>query len=70
VLRLNLSITSGSVPFLESITVIGSGFAERTDPAALVIGPTGLGLDASASLLYVADSLNNRVAEITRPDVS
>jgi hypothetical protein len=44
-------------------TVIGSGFAERTDPAALVLGPTGMGL-ADNGTLYVADTLNNRVAAI------
>jgi hypothetical protein len=42
-------------------TTIGSGFAERTDPAALVIGPTGVGL-ARDGTLYVADILNNRIA--------
>jgi hypothetical protein len=49
-------------PSIESTTVIGSGFSERTDPAALVIGPTGVGL--SGNTLYVADSLNNRIAAI------
>jgi sugar lactone lactonase YvrE len=44
-------------------TIIGSGFAERTDPNALVIGPTGLGL-ASNDTLYVADTLHNRIAAI------
>jgi hypothetical protein len=44
-------------------TVIGSGFEERTDPAALVIGPTGLGL-ASNGTLYVADTLLNRINAI------
>jgi hypothetical protein len=67
VIRLALDITSGSSPSLRSISVIGSGFSERTDPAALVIGPTGLGLDADADTLYVADSLNNRVAAIRHP---
>jgi hypothetical protein len=51
VVRLALSIGAKSAPSLQSITVIGSGFAERTDSAALVIGPTGLGLDAKADTL-------------------
>ncbi|HET7892876.1 MAG TPA: hypothetical protein VFL34_15210 [Candidatus Sulfotelmatobacter sp.] len=67
VVRLALDIRSGSAPSLRSITVIGSGFSERTDPAALVIGPTGLGIDADADTLYVADSLNNRIAAIRHP---
>jgi DNA-binding beta-propeller fold protein YncE len=67
VVRLGLSITGGKMPSLQSITVVGSGFPERTDPAALVIGPTGLGLDANADTLYVADSLSNRIAAIPLP---
>lgn len=67
VVRLNLTIANGSVPSLQSITVIGSGFAERTDPVALVIGPTGVGLSGGGKTLYVADSLNNRIAAIANP---
>jgi sugar lactone lactonase YvrE len=52
---------------VEAMTVIGSGFAERTDPAALVIGPTGVGLSPDGFSLYVADSLNNRIAAIFYP---
>jgi hypothetical protein len=44
-------------------TTIASGFGERTDPNALVIGPTGLGLGANG-ILYVADTLANRIAGI------
>jgi sugar lactone lactonase YvrE len=67
VTRLTLTGLNGKTPELQSITVIGSGFSERTDPAALVIGPTGLGLSPGADLLYVADSLNNRVMAIPDP---
>lgn len=74
VTRLNLKVSTSAMPVLESITVIGSGFAEHTDPAALVIGPTGLGLRASGeqgdeddAVLYVADTVNNRVAVIDHP---
>jgi hypothetical protein len=67
VARLTLTGLFGAMPSLQSITVIGSGFAERTDPAALVIGPTGVGLSRNADTLYVADSLNNRVTAIPNP---
>jgi hypothetical protein len=63
VVRIDLSDTDGTMPKVDSKRVIGWGFAERTDPAALVIGPTGLALD-SMSNLYVADTLNNRIAII------
>ena len=68
VLRLDLSIAKGRIPSLQSMTIVGSGFAEKTDPAALVIGPTGVHLSARDSddglTLYVADSINNRIAAI------
>jgi len=63
VLRIMLSIPMGGKPALGTITTIASAFGERTDPAALVIGPTGLGL--SGNTLYVADTLNSRVASIS-----
>jgi DNA-binding beta-propeller fold protein YncE len=43
--------------------VIATGFSERTDPNALVVGPTGVGLGDDGKL-YVADSDNNRIAAI------
>lgn len=65
VLRLNLTIENGSMPSWKSTTKIGGGFAEKSDPAALVIGPTGVSLGGSAgTTLYVADSINNRIASI------
>jgi hypothetical protein len=67
VVRLALNVTRATMPSLQSITVIGSGFAERTDPAALVIGPTGLGISGNADTVYVADSLNNRITAIPDP---
>ena len=47
-------------------TVIASGFGERTDPNALVIGPTGLGLSFDGRL-FVADTLGNRIQAIATP---
>jgi hypothetical protein len=67
VVRVDLTLSKSAPPFVEGMTVIGSGFAERTDPAALVIGPTGVGLSKDGFSLYVADSLNNRVAAISYP---
>ncbi|MDE2137391.1 MAG: SMP-30/gluconolactonase/LRE family protein [Gammaproteobacteria bacterium] len=64
VTRLDLALPGHAMPALEAITVIGSGFAERTDPAALVIGPTGVALERDSARLYVADTLNNRVTAI------
>jgi len=46
-------------------TVSGSGFPERTDPAALVVGPAGVRLEENG-ILYVADGLGNRVAKAAR----
>lgn len=64
VIRLLLVIPDGHAPFLVDSTIVGSGFPERTDQAALVIGPTGVAFDDDTGNLYVADSLNNRIAVI------
>ncbi len=60
-----LLITSGpcQTPRVLQSTMIGSGFSARTDPNALVIGPTGVGLGQNGTL-YVADTLNSRIAGI------
>ena len=63
VVRLELRIKPGHVPVVTSNTVIGSGFAEHTDPNALVVGPTGVALGRGGTL-YVADSANDRIAAI------
>ncbi|HEY7294961.1 MAG TPA: hypothetical protein VH916_07950, partial [Dehalococcoidia bacterium] len=48
----------------EQPVVIGSGFSHRTDPAALVVGPTGLLLTPDGQSLYVADTGNNRIQRL------
>ena len=62
---LRLLITSGpfGLPRLLAVDPIGSGFAEHLDPAALVIGPTGVGLGPNGTL-YVADTVANRITAI------
>jgi hypothetical protein len=67
VLRIVLTVAPRMAPSVQSITTVGSGFSERTDPAALVIGPTGVALSKNNKVLYVADSLNNRIAAIRNP---
>jgi len=100
IVRLDLDLSG--LPEARALTVIASGLPARTDPAALVIGPTGLGLspardcgffgvspacdrdsfnrvstsadDRDAQVLYVADTLNNRIGVVryplTRPESS
>jgi hypothetical protein len=63
VLRLVVTTPASGIPRLIAENTVGSGFKERTDPAALVIGPTGVGLGRNGTL-YVADTLNNRIAAI------
>ncbi|HVA92009.1 MAG TPA: CHRD domain-containing protein [Chloroflexota bacterium] len=63
VVRLVLRAPINGAPQVLSNTIIGSGFAEKTDPAALVFGPTGLGLGQDGTL-YVADTLENRISAI------
>jgi hypothetical protein len=63
VVRIGLNVPSAGAPQVVSETVIGTGFAERTDPAALVVGPTGVGLGPDGTL-FVADSVANRIAAI------
>jgi hypothetical protein len=63
VVRIDVGLQGNRPPRLVDTTVIASGFAERTDPAALVVGPTGLAL-GDAGQLYVADTADNRIAAI------
>lgn len=69
VVRIDLKVSRNKKekPQLQSMTVIADGFSERTDQAALVIGPTGVGIDPTHQVLYVADTLNNRIQVIEDP---
>jgi hypothetical protein len=67
-IRLRLPGDGHSLPVPSRPVVIGSGFAEHSDPAALVVGPTGLTLGRGGNSLYVADTASNRIAAI--PDAS
>jgi hypothetical protein len=63
VLRLSLRVSGNRPPQLLRVTKIGSGFAEQTNAAAFVLGPTGVGLGANGTL-YVADTRGNRITAI------
>jgi hypothetical protein len=64
VLRIVLATPSNGAPRELARSVIASGFPERTDPNALVIGPTGLGFGGDGRL-FVADTLGNRITAIS-----
>jgi hypothetical protein len=64
VVRLLLFIPPDGPPQIFDDTVIAKGFPERTDPVALVVGPTGAAFDDNSGTLYVADSVNNRIAAV------
>jgi hypothetical protein len=68
VTRIDLSIPDGGTPNVESMTRIASGYLTHTDPAALVVGPTGLAYDRERDVLYVASTGDNEIFAI--PDAA
>ncbi|MEV0182390.1 hypothetical protein AB0I54_24275 [Streptomyces sp. NPDC050625] len=65
VLRITLQCEGNEPPKRVATTEIGSGFPERTDPEALVVGPTGVGLGHDGTL-FVADTVRSRITAIPR----
>jgi hypothetical protein len=63
VVRIQLLTIPGVRPLVLDEDVIATGFPERTDPGALVVGPTGVALSEDGTL-YVADTQGNRIAAI------
>ena len=63
--RLNFAISkNGEHITLESATQIATGYLFRGDPAALVVGPTGLAFDFESGKLFVASTGDNAVYAI------
>jgi hypothetical protein len=60
--RFDLTYTPANLQ--ATVTVIANGFNHRLDPAALVLGPSGLAYSASNDTLYVASSTDSAVYEI------
>jgi len=63
VLRLVLMVGGAQPPRWINTTTIGSGFPQRTDPAAMVIGATGAAL-APNGTLYVANGVDSAINAI------
>ena len=63
--RLHISYTAENINLL-GIHPVGAGFSHRTDPAALVLGPSGVTYDAANDLLYVADSADNTIYSLDK----
>ncbi|MFY9531868.1 MAG: hypothetical protein WAR24_23435 [Candidatus Acidiferrales bacterium] len=70
VTRLDLRITGDGdadkhdAIVVEKETQIASGYLHRCDPAAFVVGPTGLALDEDRDILYVSSTGDNQIFAI------
>jgi hypothetical protein len=60
VTRLDVSVDDSGV-HINRATRIASGYTFRSDPAALVLGPTGLVYDPQRDVLYVASTADNAI---------
>ncbi len=65
--RLDVEVVSGNLELLKK-TTIAMGYMHRTDPAALVLGPTGLAFDERTATLYVASTADNAIYSISQAD--
>jgi hypothetical protein len=65
IIRFDVSYDGGgqSVSIRDAV-VVASGYSHRTDPAALVLGPSGLAYDAQHDILYAASSADNAIYAI------
>jgi DNA-binding beta-propeller fold protein YncE len=63
VVRLDVAAVSGKLQLLGK-TLLAGGYTFRTDPAALVVGPTGLALDERTDTLFVASTGDNTIYSI------
>lgn len=60
--RFDINYTATTVS--ATALVLANGFSHRLDPAALVLGPSGLAYDAVHDTLYVASSSDNAIYSI------
>jgi hypothetical protein len=68
VTRLGLRVTTKAAAddvVIEKATQIASGYGHRCDPAAFVVGPTGVALDEKKDILYVSSTVDNAIFAIS-----
>jgi hypothetical protein len=68
-LDLMMDADGGRVAIIR-MTQIASGYAHRCDPAALIVGPTGLALDKERDILYVASTGDNAIYAVPHASVT
>jgi hypothetical protein len=61
VARLDVTVGGAKGITINNRVLIANNYTHRTDPAALVVGPTGLLYDPSADVLYVAATADNKI---------
>ncbi len=61
--RLDVAVGSSGVT-LQSKTTIAKGYTTMPNPAAVIIGPTGLAYDAGSDTLYVASTADNAIFSV------
>lgn len=62
--RLDVAVAGGTLA-LQHKSIIAVGYAHRGDPAALVLGPTGLAFDETGDTLFVASTADNAVYSVS-----
>jgi DNA-binding beta-propeller fold protein YncE len=71
VTRLDLAISpNNNQVTVVRMTQIASGYVRRCDPAALVIGPTGVAVDPANDVLYVASTGDNTIYAVAHASVA
>ena len=58
--RLDATVDNGRFT-VQHQTLVASGYQHATNPAAFVLGPSGLAYDARRDILYVANSDSNQI---------
>ncbi len=68
--RYTVTYAGSTVTGVTGVVTIGSGFSHRLDPAALVLGPSGLAFDATHDILYIASSSDDAVYALNGAEVA